>query len=84
MTENSVASLGSPIIRQRELVMTSENVEMSFDGIVTDYMIERLKRDYFLGPYADSVLGDIPKSRPQALDREKSDPEEHLPELGTH
>ena len=66
-------------------IFGSESAEMSFDGVVTDYMVERLKRDYFLGPYADSVLGDIPKSRPpQALDREKLYSEEHLPELGTH
>lgn len=54
--------------------MLSENVEMSvemsFDGKVTDEMIEGLKRDYYLGPYVDIVFGDSSKSASQVADRE--------------
>jgi len=60
--------------------MTNENVEMSFDGIVTDAMRERLKRDYYLGPYADLVLADSAKLNSQIPDLDKSNPEEPLQE----
>ncbi len=58
----------------------SENSEF----IVTDEMCEGLKRDYFLGPYADIVLGGIEKATSQVVGREQSDREEHPPEPGTH
>jgi hypothetical protein len=51
--------------------MTSGNVEMSFDGIVTDAMRERIKRDYYLGPNADFVLGDSSELNSRTPDREK-------------
>ena len=51
-----------------------------FDGVVTEKMRERLKRDYYLGPYADLVLGDSSKLNSRIPDREKSNPEEHLQE----
>jgi hypothetical protein len=37
-------------------LLGSENVEMSFDGVVTDEMIEGLKRDYYLARMRISFL----------------------------